>query len=221
MSRGRVTAPKPAKNREGNLRLAFAAFRYCVQWSNCCRRAECRFTSVVGPRGGVGVVVGEPCSRPARVSRGPVSMNKTTHIASSSEASPWVETNPPVERVAPMPEDAPPPIGLLRGRTWGSASSGDDDAVSYATSGPNNPDWPEAHPQWAHGRDHPQGLDAAAWAAASPVGSRSLGALRSASTGDVEANYTSSGADDPDWLEADPWGTRLELDHPWGLDTAA
>ena len=135
--------------------------------------------------------MGEPCDRPARVPRGPVSMNKTTLIASSSEASPWVETNPPVERVAPVPEDAPPPIDLLRERTWGSASSGDDDAASYATSGPNNPDWPEAHPQWAHGRrDHPQGLDAAAWAAASPVGSQSLGALRSASTGDVEARTT-------------------------------
>ena len=33
--RGKVTAPKPAKNREGNLRLACAAFRYSVQWSNC------------------------------------------------------------------------------------------------------------------------------------------------------------------------------------------
>ena len=67
-----------------------------------------------------------------------------------------------------MPGDAPPPIDLLRGRPWGSASSGDDGAVSYATSGSNNPDWPESHPQGAHGRDHPQGLDAAAWAAASP-----------------------------------------------------
>ena len=28
-----------------------------------------------------------------------------------------------------MSEDAPPPIGLLRGRTWGSTSSGDDDAM--------------------------------------------------------------------------------------------
>ena len=114
--------------------------------------------------------MGEPRNRSARVPRGPVSMNKSTHIASSSEASPRVEINPPEERAAPMPEDAPPPIGLLRGRTWGSASSGDDDAASYATSGPDNPDWPEAHPQWAHGRDHPQGLDAAAWTAASPVG---------------------------------------------------
>ena len=137
------------------------------------------------------MVVGEPCNRPARVPRGPVSMNKTTHVASSSEASPRVETNPPVERAATVPEAAPPPNDFLRERTWGSASSGDDDAASYATSGPNNPDWPEAHPQWAHGRrDHPQGLDAAAWAAASPVGSQSLGALRSASTGDVEARTT-------------------------------
>ena len=39
--------------------------------------------------------------------------------------------------------------------------------------------------------------------------------------GDVEANYASYGSDDPDGLEADPWGTHLELDHPWGLDTAA
>ena len=103
--------------------------------------------SLLGPGIGVSVVVGEPRNRPARVSRGPVSMNKTTLIASSSEASPWVETNPPVERVAPVPEDAPPPIDLLRERTWGSASSGDDDAANYTTSGPNNPDRLEAHPQ--------------------------------------------------------------------------
>ena len=64
-------------------------------------------------------------------------------------------------------------------------------------------------------------IHSATWAAASPVGSQSLGALRSASTGDVEASYTSYGPDGPDGLEADPWGTHLELDHPRGLDTAA
>ena len=143
------------------------------------------------------MVVGEPCSRPARVSRGPVSMNEITHIASSSETSPWVETNPPVERAATVPEAAPPPNDFSRERTWGSAPSGDDDAANYTTSGPNNPGWLEADPQGTHGRDYPQGLDAAAWAAASPVGSRTLGAQRSAPTGDVEANYTTMGLDGP------------------------
>ena len=35
-----------------------------------CRRAECRFASVVGPGVRVSVVVGEPCNRPARGARG-------------------------------------------------------------------------------------------------------------------------------------------------------
>ncbi|EOD09932.1 hypothetical protein EMIHUDRAFT_215912 [Emiliania huxleyi CCMP1516] len=90
-----------------------------------------------------------------------------------------------------MSGDAPPPVGLLREGSWGSASSGDDGVMSNATSGSNDPSRPEPHPQGAHGHDQPQGLDAAAWAAASPVGSQSAGALRSASTGNVEADYTS------------------------------
>ena len=219
MSRGRVTAPKPARNREGNLRLACAAFRYSVQWSNCVGGPK-----VVSP---LSLVLGSGSAwlweSPAiglRVARGPMSMNKTTHTASSHGASPRVEIHPPVERAAPMSGDAPPPVGLLREGSWGSASSGDDDVMSNATSGSNDPGWPEPHPQGAHGHDHPQGLDVAAWAAASPVGSQSTGALRSASTGNVEANHISYQPNGSGGLvEADPWGAYLETDR--GLDTAA
>ena len=128
----------------------------------------------IGARDGEGcsVVVGEPCSRPARVSRGSVTMSEITHTASSPESGSWVETIPPVERAAAMSEAALPPDDFSRKRAWGSAPSGDDGAADYTTFGPNNPDWLEAEPQGTHGRDYPQGLDAAAWAATSPVGSR-------------------------------------------------
>ena len=92
--------------------------------------------------------------------------------------------------------------------------------MSNAASGSNDPGWPEPHPQGAHGHDQPQGLDAAAWAAASSVGSQSAGALGSASTGNVEADHTSYQPNGSGGLvEADPWGAYLETDR--GLDTAA
>ena len=92
--------------------------------------------------------------------------------------------------------------------------------MSNATSGPDDPDWLEPHPQGAHGHSQLQGLDVAAWAAASPVGFRSTGALRRTSTGNVEANHMSYQPDGSGRLdEADPWGLRFETDR--GLDTAA
>ena len=164
--------------------------------------------------------MGEPCSRPARVSRGSVTMSEITHTASSPESGSWVETIPPVERAAAMSEAAPPPDDFSRERAWGSAPSGDDGAADYTTFGPNNPDWLEADPQGTLGCNYPQGLDTATWAAASPVGSQSLGTQRSALSGDDgAADYTTFGPNNPDWLEADPQGT-LGCNYPQGLDTA-
>ena len=66
-----------------------------------CRRAECRFASVVGP----GIWSAWLWESPAiglRVARGSIAMNETTPTASSHGASPWVETYPPVERAASL-----------------------------------------------------------------------------------------------------------------------
>ena len=37
----------------------------------------------------------------------------------------------------------------------------------------------------------------------------------------IDVGYMAYGSDGPDGLEADPWGTHLEPDHPGGLDTVA
>ena len=172
------------------MRLACAAFRYSVQWSNCVGGP-----SVVSP---LSLVLGSGSAwlweSPAiglRVARGPIAMNETTPTASSHGASPRVETYPPVERAASLPVDAPPPVGPLREEPWGSASSPADDVISATIFGLNNPDWFEPHPRGAHGHSQLQGSDVAAWAAASTVGFRSTGAPRRASTGNVEADLAS------------------------------
>ena len=85
--------------------------------------------------------------------------------------------------------------------------------------GLNDPDLLEADPEGTLGRDYPLGWDTATGTAAPPVGFRSLGTQRSAATGDVEADYTTFGPNNPDWLEADPEGTPGR-DYPQGWDTA-
>ena len=181
-----------------------------------CRRAECRFASVAGP----GIWSAWLWESPAiglRAARGSIAMNETTPTASSRGASPRVETYPPVERAASLPVDAPPPVGPLREESWRSAPSSVDGVISDTLSGSDDPDWLEPHPRGAHGHSQLQGSDVAAWAAASTVGFRSTGALRRASTGNVEASLASHRPDGSGGLdEADPWGSQLETDHGFG-----
>ena len=171
--------------------MAFAAFSYRVHESNCCRRAECRYTSVVGPSLGCSVVVGESCSRPARVSRGSVTMSKTTHTANSPEPGSWMETVPPEGRAAAVSEAAPPPNDFPRGGAWGSATTGDLGA-ERTTSGFYNPNWLESDAKGMPEHNDLLRWDTATWTAASPVDFQSLGTRKSAPTGDVGANYTTA-----------------------------
>ena len=196
------------------MRLACAAFRYSARGSNCVGGP-----SVVSP---LSLVLGsgsawswESPAIGSRVARGSVSMNETTHTASSHGASPRVVVHPPVERAASVSEGAPPPVGLLRGRSWGSASLGGNDVVDNAIPRSNDPGWPVPHPQGAQGHDQHHGLGAAALAAAPLMGSQSVGSRRSASAENVEANYTSDQPDGSDGLDADPWGTRLRPNEGW------
>ena len=201
------------------MRLACAAFSYSVLWSNC----------VGGPSvvSALSLVLGSGSAwsweRPAigsRVARGPVSMSKTTHTASSHEASPpRVGVHPPVERAASVSEGAPPPIGPLRGGSWRSASLGGNDVEDNAIPRSNDPGEPVPHPQGAQGHDQHLGLGAAALAAAPLMGFQSEGARRSASAENVEADYTFNQPNGSGGLDADPRGTHLETDR--GLATAA
>ena len=200
--------------------MACAAFRYSARGSNCVGGPSV-VTSLSLVLGSGSAWSWESPAIGSRVARGPVSMSKTTHTASSHEASPpRVGVHPPVERAASVSEGAPPPVGLSRGRSWGSASLVDNDVGDNAIiPGSDDPGGPVPHLQGAQGHDQHHGLGAAALAAAPLMGFQSEGARRSASAENVEADYTFNQPNGSGGLDADPRGTHLETDR--GLATAA